>query len=96
MSSTELTPDMIRSVQQTLAQDGSYRGRIDGVWGPQTEAAVRDYQQQHNLNPSGRLDRDTLAAMNLASTQGNPQERHQQYGSNYSAPLSQPKAGMTR
>ena len=42
MSSTELTPDMIRDVQQTLAQGGTYQGRIDGVWGPQTEAAVRD------------------------------------------------------
>src|SRR6476660_326285 len=37
---TELTPDMIRNVQQTLQQDGSYHGRVDGVWGPSTQAAV--------------------------------------------------------
>src|SRR5262245_37062283 len=62
---TELTPDMIRNVQQTLQQDGSYHGRVDGVWGPSTQAAVRNYQQQHNLNATGQLDQDTLAAMNL-------------------------------
>ena len=41
-------------------------GRVDGVWGPGTQAAVRTYQQQHNMNATGQLDQDTLAAMNLA------------------------------
>ena len=82
--STELTPDMMRNVQQTLQQAGMYRGRIDGVWGPGTQAAVRSYQQQHNLNATGQLDRDTLSAMNLAQGQNNAQQpTTQRYGSNY-------------
>jgi peptidoglycan hydrolase-like protein with peptidoglycan-binding domain len=67
----ELTPDMTRSVQQTLQQDGLYHGRVDGVWGRGTEAAVRNFQQQHNLNATGKLDQDTLTAMNLG-TGSNP------------------------
>ena len=80
----ELTPDMIRSVQQTLQQDGSYHGRVDGVWGPSTQAAVRNYQQQHNMNATGQLDQATLAAMNLGPNQNNAQDQpaNQTYGSN--------------
>lgn len=65
----ELTPDTIRSVQQTLQQDGMYRGRVDGVWGPGTQAGVRSFQQQHNLSATGQLDQPTLAAMNMPGNQ---------------------------
>jgi peptidoglycan hydrolase-like protein with peptidoglycan-binding domain len=84
----ELTPDMTQQVQQKLQQDGLYRGPIDGVWGPGTEAAMRTYQQQHNLNASGKLDAETLASLNVG-----PQE--QRYGSNYNPPpRSNPPANM--
>jgi peptidoglycan hydrolase-like protein with peptidoglycan-binding domain len=33
--------------------------------GPATEAGVRSYQKQHNLNATGQLDGDTLASLNL-------------------------------
>jgi peptidoglycan hydrolase-like protein with peptidoglycan-binding domain len=55
---------------------------VDGVWGPATQAGVRSYQQQHNLNATGRLDQDTLSAMNLAPQQ----PASQRYGSNYNPP----------
>jgi peptidoglycan hydrolase-like protein with peptidoglycan-binding domain len=87
---TELTPDMIRNVQQTLQQDGSYHGRVDGVWGPSTQAAVRGYQQQHNLNATGQLDQDTLAAMNLGGQNNAAQPPNQRYGSNYNPPPPPP------
>jgi len=93
MASTELTPDTIRNVQQTLAQEGMYRGRVDGMWGPATQAGVRSYQQQqHNMNASGQLDQETLAAMNLGGSQNSAQQQpsSQRYGSNYN---SQPGAG---
>jgi peptidoglycan hydrolase-like protein with peptidoglycan-binding domain len=85
----ELSPDMIRKVQQNLKQAGLYKGRVDGVWGPQTEASVRDYQQQHNINASGQLDQPTLDAMNLGTNNnpnnenaGQQQPANQSYGSN--------------
>ena len=69
MQSAELTPDTIRGVQQTLQQDGMYRGRVDGVWGPGTQAGVRSFQEQHNLDATGKLDQSTLSAMNIGSSQ---------------------------
>jgi peptidoglycan hydrolase-like protein with peptidoglycan-binding domain len=62
---------------------------------PGTESAVRSYQQQHNLNATGRLDADTLASLNLGPNQnyGNaqPQPNDQRYGSN-----NQPNASNVR
>ena len=71
-----VTPDTIRQVQQALQQQGLYHARVDGVWGPQTEAAVRSYQQNNNLNASGQLDQQTMASL----TQGNGQSYNQQPG----------------
>jgi peptidoglycan hydrolase-like protein with peptidoglycan-binding domain len=69
--SPALSQDMVRQVQTRLQQAGTYGGRIDGLWGPETEAAVRSYQQQHNLNATGQLDGDTLASLNLGGTNQN-------------------------
>jgi peptidoglycan hydrolase-like protein with peptidoglycan-binding domain len=66
---SEMSQDMIQQVQQKLQQQGMYRARVDGVWGPSTEAAVRTYQQQHNLNASGQLDSATLAALDMGPNQ---------------------------
>jgi peptidoglycan hydrolase-like protein with peptidoglycan-binding domain len=88
--SPELTQDMIRQVQERLQQQGMYRGRLDGVWGPATGSAVRSYQEQHNLNATGKLDVPTLASLNLGtnpnygSTQQQPPGN--QYGSSSNAP----------
>jgi peptidoglycan hydrolase-like protein with peptidoglycan-binding domain len=69
--SPALSQDMVRQVQTRLQQAGTYSDRIDGLWGPQTEAAVRSYQQQHNLNATGQLDGDTLTSLNLGGTDQN-------------------------
>jgi peptidoglycan hydrolase-like protein with peptidoglycan-binding domain len=70
-------------VQSRLQQAGDYNGRIDGQWGPATEAGVRTYQQQHNLNPTGQLDSNTLAALNLGGAR-------QTYGNAQPTPNTQP------
>jgi peptidoglycan hydrolase-like protein with peptidoglycan-binding domain len=86
--SPELSPDMIQQVQGRLQQQGLYHGSVDGVWGAGTESAVRGYQQQHNINATGKLDSDTLASLNLGTSQnsGNSQPADQRYGSNYNPP----------
>jgi peptidoglycan hydrolase-like protein with peptidoglycan-binding domain len=63
-----LSQDMVQQVQTRLQQAGDYNRSIDGLWGPATEAGVRSYQQQHNLNATGQLDGDTLASLNLGGT----------------------------
>jgi len=64
-----LTADTIRQVQQTLQQQGLYHAGVDGVWGPRTEAAVRSFQQKNNINPTGQLDQQTLASLNIGNGQ---------------------------
>lgn len=55
----------VAAVQERLAREGYYRGAIDGVFGPNTRAALADYQSNHGLRVTGTLDGQTLAAMGL-------------------------------
>ena len=54
-----------RTVQRELRSRGYYRGPIDGVIGPATEAALRGYQRDHGLTVTGRLDSRTLRSLSL-------------------------------
>ena len=49
----------IMDVQQKLQADNLYNGKIDGLLGPQTRRAIREFQQQNNLRVTARLDRET-------------------------------------
>ena len=63
-----------REYQQMLQDRGHYRGRIDGDHGPQTDTAIRDFQDANGLTATGAMDDATwpvlieayLAAENLA------------------------------
>jgi peptidoglycan hydrolase-like protein with peptidoglycan-binding domain len=68
----EVSPGVIKRVQTTLQQQKLYNGRIDGVWGPQTQGAIHRYQQLHNLTDSGELDSPTLASLKTASVGSEP------------------------
>ena len=90
-----VTPDTIRQVQQTLQQQKMYRGQVDGVWGPRTQAAVRQYQQKNNLGSSGQLDQQTLASLNVGGGQNygdNGQPPNNQASGNMQPPPSQQNA----
>lgn len=66
----------VRRAQQALQSKGLYQGKVDGKYGPQTKAALMQFQQQNNLKQTGRLDRETRVALrggapgNGAMTQG--------------------------
>ena len=64
-SSPEAQQDVIASAQTILARHGLYRGTIDGVAGPELEFSLRAYQSRVRLPVTGRLDLDTLAALQL-------------------------------
>jgi hypothetical protein len=67
-SHPELQPciagDLVRSVQEMLKREGLDVGPIDGVLGPRTAAALREFQQQHGLARSGEPDEATLKELN--------------------------------
>ena len=57
--------NVILSAQIALARRGLYRGEIDGAYGPGMELSLRAYQARTRLPVTGRLDLETLAALQL-------------------------------
>jgi hypothetical protein len=56
--------ELVRSVQEMLKREGLNVGPIDGILGPRTAAALREFQQQHGLARSGKPDEATLKELN--------------------------------
>lgn len=52
-------------VQRALRRDGYYRGSIDGDIGAGTRSAIRQYQYDHHLEVTGRVDRSLLHSLAL-------------------------------
>jgi hypothetical protein len=50
----------VREAQRALQRRGLYEGKIDGLNGPQTRAAVAAFQKQNGLKETARLDRVTM------------------------------------
>jgi len=55
----------VSQVQAVLARRGYYHGAIDGSMGPATRSALRQYQQNHGLPVTGRIDWPVLEALRL-------------------------------
>jgi len=60
-------PERISEIQQALAKDGSFNGAPNGKWDDSTIGAMKKFQTEHGLNPSGRLDAPTLQKLGLGS-----------------------------
>jgi peptidoglycan hydrolase-like protein with peptidoglycan-binding domain len=61
----ELSPGAVRAVQARLRALGFYRGGVDGIWGPATQAAVQRFQEGRALQPTGQLNPATVQALGL-------------------------------
>ena len=53
--------DDVRIVQKYLADGGFYAGDIDGIFGPITAKAVKEFQRSSSLNENGIVDKETFA-----------------------------------
>jgi peptidoglycan hydrolase-like protein with peptidoglycan-binding domain len=60
-----MRPSIVRTVQQTLRAEGYDPGPANGELGPKTEAALKQAQKDRELEPTGRLDRRTIAALGI-------------------------------
>jgi hypothetical protein len=58
--------DVTTQVQQVLAQQGYYRGPIDGILGPGTRDAIAQWQADHGLIATAAIDEQTLDSLGLA------------------------------
>lgn len=57
------SPSLGIDVQRGLARQGYYRGPIDGDIGPGSRSAIRAFQADNGLAPTGRIDRRLLEAL---------------------------------
>jgi putative peptidoglycan binding protein len=57
---------VVANVQSALQEQGYYQGEIDGVLGPQTRAALAEYQSAQGLEPTGAVDEPTLETLGMA------------------------------
>jgi peptidoglycan hydrolase-like protein with peptidoglycan-binding domain len=65
----DFSPDsqsMESAVQTVLTKQGYYRGPVDGTIGPGTSRAIRAYQRDHRLTPTGTINSALAVSMGLA------------------------------
>ncbi len=62
--------EVLQQAQRQLKGLGFDPGSTDGTFGPQTEAALRAYQQAYRLPQTGRLDEATLRSLLPEKRQG--------------------------
>lgn len=61
-----LSSAQVRDIQRALEARGANAIRVDGEWGPDVEAALRDFQKSENMiSQNGELDSLTLMALGL-------------------------------
>ena len=60
------TDETVRDAQSALNARGYDAGAVDGRWGPNTQSALRRFQADRGLAPTGTLDDETRTALGVA------------------------------
>jgi len=58
--SASMSSSEIKQAQQSLKDQGLYRGSVDGKIGPQTRSAISQFQRKKGLKQTAQLDAQTL------------------------------------
>ncbi len=72
-----IASSLIEEMQQALKDQGQ-DVQVDGMWGQETASALRQFQQEQNLEASGQIDMATIEALNLQEQQTASAEGQQQ------------------
>ena len=59
------TDETVRDAQSALNARGYDAGAVDGRWGPNTQSALRRFQADRGLAPTGTLDDETRTALGV-------------------------------
>jgi peptidoglycan hydrolase-like protein with peptidoglycan-binding domain len=62
--------EIMSDIQRELARHGFYDGPIDGVHGPKTDGAMRDFEQAAGLKPSLQANEALLQAIVKSNVEG--------------------------
>ena len=64
--------DTVAEIQRELLKRGFYEGAADGVYGPKTDAAIRDFEQASGLRPSAEPNDVLLASIARSAVKAQP------------------------
>jgi AraC-like DNA-binding protein len=64
-STLELSREDFQEIQTLLNAAGFNAGAPDGMWGSGSKRAMRDFQKSNGIEPTGIVDRTTLATLGL-------------------------------
>jgi peptidoglycan hydrolase-like protein with peptidoglycan-binding domain len=64
-SAGKWSKDKVKAVQEALKTKGFDPGEPDGVLGPKTSQALRDFQKSQNIQVTGRIDDKTASALGV-------------------------------
>ncbi|NKC30707.1 peptidoglycan-binding domain-containing protein [Falsiroseomonas selenitidurans] len=65
--------ERVSEAQRALNQQGFNAGPVDGIWGPRSRSAMREYQRANNMAATGQLDRSSMASLTGSGNQGGRQ-----------------------
>lgn len=60
----------VKQVQEKLSQQGYEVGPVDGIFGPKTQQALRKFQQDKGVQPTGQIDQQTMTALGIQGQGG--------------------------
>jgi peptidoglycan hydrolase-like protein with peptidoglycan-binding domain len=64
--------DTVAEIQRELTRHGFYDGPTDGVYGPKTDTAIRDFEQAAGLRPSAEPNDTLLASITRSAIKAQP------------------------
>jgi hypothetical protein len=62
---TAPTPDRYRDIQQALVSKGYLKSEPNGIWDTQSADALRQFQTDQKLSPTGKISSATLIGLGL-------------------------------
>lgn len=65
VTTPRMTGELVRAIQRSLRDVGIHPGGVDGVYGPQTAAAVQAFQHANRLVADGEVGARTAAALGI-------------------------------
>jgi peptidoglycan hydrolase-like protein with peptidoglycan-binding domain len=67
------TPERYREIQQALADKGYLKSEPNGVWDAQSVEALKQFQTDKNLSPTGKISSASLIDLGLGPKSDSPQ-----------------------
>ncbi len=69
----QLSKQQVSQIQQTLNKKGYDAHSVDGIWGPETADALRNFQRRNDIQADGHLTQQTLAKLGVNWANDNEQ-----------------------